>query len=40
MNRALLATAEGDWVAATENFSAIMDKDSDNYGVRLSLVFL
>jgi hypothetical protein len=35
MNRALLATAEGDWAGATENFSAILEKDSDNFGVRL-----
>jgi len=40
MNRALLAAAESDWVAATESFSAVLEKDSDNYGVRLSFGIL
>ena len=39
MNRALLATTEGDWAVATENLSAILEKDSDNYGVHFSPFF-
>jgi len=31
MNIALLATTEGDWVGAVDNFTAILEADSDNY---------
>lgn len=39
MNRALLAITEGDWADATENFRAILEKDSDDYVVRFKSVF-
>ena len=34
MNMALLATTEGDWVAAVDNFRTVLEADLDNYAVR------
>jgi hypothetical protein len=37
MNAALLASAEGRWVEASDNLKAILEKDSENYVVCLLL---
>ena len=37
MNAGLLASAEGKWTEASDNLKAILEKDSDNYVVCLSL---
>ena len=33
MNAALLASAEGHWMEASDNLKAILEKDSENYVV-------
>jgi trafficking protein particle complex subunit 12 len=33
MNAALLASAEGHWMEASDNLKAILENDSDNYVV-------
>jgi hypothetical protein len=34
MNAALLASAEGDWMEASERFKGILEQDADSYAVR------
>ena len=39
MNAALLASAEGHWTEASDNLKAILEKDPENYVVRLTPFF-